>query len=213
MSSTLKGLFGGGEDKADQANQAAGGNPLGGLFGGGDADNARDFINRVQTGAPHEGFSNEEAVTRLAQAAPQASPEQLQRATRKAVERLPEDQRADFAKMLKERMAGVDRSGSVANKGNSVDDVTDMFSQVLGGGGGGMGGLLGGLLGGGGGGMLGGLLGGGNATTGTVNRSSGSTGGGGIDDMLGGLLGSTAGKAAIGGLAAMVLSELMDGKK
>jgi hypothetical protein len=227
MESKLKGLFGGGEDKSDAPATAAAAaaptnqtTPLSGLFGGGEAGekaklSAQDFINRVQTGAPHEGFSHQEALTHLATAAQQASPEQIQRATRAAVEKMPDDQRADFAKMLKERMGGVDRSGTnaAASGGNSVDDVTGMLSQVLGTGGGG--GLLGGLLGGGGssggglGGMLGGLLGGGQSSNaGTTQSNSG----GGIDDVLGGIFGSTAGKAAIGGIAAMVLTELM-GKK
>jgi hypothetical protein len=198
VDSALKGLFGGGDSDTEKAG-AAGGNPLGGLFGGGDPqadqEGARDFINRVTTGAPDEGFSQQEALARLAQASQQATPEQMQRAAERATSRLDENQRADFSKMLQERMGGVDRGGTA--DGGQGGDLASMLGQLFSGGGG-MGGLLGGLMGGDQG----------------NNRSTQSGGeGGGLDDMLGGLLGSRAGKAAIGGLAAFALAELLDGKR
>lgn len=193
--STLKGLFGGGED-AD-GSVAQGGNPLGGLFGGGDLDSdrdgARDFINRVTTGRPDEGFSTQEALTRLAQAQQRATPDQMRRAAERATSRLDENQRADFAKMLQERMGGVDR-GPSPGRGRG-DDLAGMLGDLFSGGGG-MGGLLGGLMGGGGG----------------ADPRATRGGGGGLDDLFGGLLGSSAGKAALGGLAAYALSELLDGR-
>ena len=216
---SMKGLFGGGEEN-DAQRGMSGNNPLEGLFGGGrdlddDRDGARDFVNRVTTGRPEEGFSEQEAISRLQQAARQASPEQVQRAARSAVSRMDEGQRSDFAKMLQERMGGVDRSGSGGGGGGM--DLGDMFGNILtgggGGGGGGLGGLLGGLLGGGGGGGLGDILGGGDDRGTNRSTQSGGSGGGGIQDMFGGLLGSTAGKAALGGLAAFMLSELLDGKR
>jgi hypothetical protein len=193
---SMKGLFGGGEE--NDVRQSTGGG-LEGLFGGGkdlddDRDGARDFVNRVTTGRPEEGYSEQEAVSRLQQAARRASPDQVQRAARSAVNQMDESQRSDFAKMLQERQGGVDRSGSGGANGM---DLGDMFGNILtGGGGGGLGGLLGGLLGG--------------DNDQTTNRSTQSGGGGG--DILGGLLGSGAGKAALGGLAAFMLSELLDGK-
>jgi len=200
---SMKGLFGGGDEK-DVRQDTGGG--LEGLFGGGkdlddDRDGARDFVNRVTTGRPEEGYSEQEAVSRLQQAARHASPDQVQRAARSAVNQMDESQRSDFAKMLQERQGGVDRSGSGAAGGT---DLGDMFGNILTGGGGG-----GGSAGGGLGGLLGGLLGGDDGQT--TNRSTQSDGGGG--GLLGGLLGSGAGKAALGGLAAFMLSELLDGKR
>jgi hypothetical protein len=204
VDSALKGLFGGG-DSDDSQRAAAGDNPLGGLFGGGgggdddpvaDKEGARDFINRVTTGKPDEGFSTQEALSRLAQASKRATPEQMQRAAERATSRLDDNQRAEFGKMLQDRMGG-QRSGSVGTTdgGGQSGDLSGMLGQLFGGGGG-MGGLLGGLMGGDDG----------------NNRATQGGSGGGLDDMLGGLLGSTAGKAAVGGLAAFVLSELLDGK-
>src|SRR5215212_7446597 len=168
---SMKGLFGGGDE--NDVRQSTGGG-LEGLFGGGkdlddDRDGARDFINRVTTGRPEEGYSEQEAVSRLHQAARHASPDQVQRAARSAISRMDESQRSDFAKMLQDRMGGVDRSGSSGGAGGT--DLGDMFGNVLTGGGGGGGGL-GGLLGG-----LGGLLGGDDDRS--TNRSTQSGGGGG----------------------------------
>ena len=225
MASKLQGMFGGGEkDDSGGASDAA--SSLSGLFGGaGDTEtaksSAKDFINRVQTGAPHEGFSQQEALSHLATASKHVSPDQLKSATRKAVANMDDASRADFAKMLQERMGGVDRSATAgaAAGGDSVDDITNMLGGLLGGGGGDLGGMLGGLLGGGstgssgGGGLgdvLGGLLGGGGDSG--TNKAVDTNSGGGIDDLLGGIFGSTAGIGALGGIAAMVLGELMGGK-
>lgn len=231
MVSKLQGLFGGG-DKEDSDSVSDATSALSGLFGSGEEaeaakSTARDFMKRVQTGVPHEGFSHEEALGHLAAASKHISPDQLKSATRKAVANMDDASREDFAKMLKERMGGVDRSNSAPGApsgGSSIDDITSMLGQVLGGsggsggGGGGLGGMLGGLLGGspgsggggGLGGMLGGLLGGGGGDT--TNKAVETDSGGGIDDLLGGIFGSTAGKAALGGIAAMVLGQIMDGK-
>jgi hypothetical protein len=216
MSSTLKGLFGGEGEKGDAAasGATAGASPLSGLFGGTGSDaakaSAQDFVNRVQQGAPHEGFTHEEALGHLAAAAQHATPEQVQAATKAAVAKLPEDQRAEFGQMLQQRMSGTAANVNAPTGGNtSVDNVSGMLNQVLGTSGGG-GGLLGGLLGGGQssggglGGMLGGLLGGGNQSS-----SAQSQGGGGAGDVLGGIFKSNTGKAVLGSLAAMVLTEVM----
>jgi len=237
MSSLLKGLFGGDDDKGDAQNAAkeaaatAGAaaantastatSPLQGLFGSAEdpakaKSAAEDFISRVQTGSPHEGFSEQEALTNLATAAKVASPEQIQTATRKAITQLPESDRADFAKMLQQRMGGTGTTsitGGTANAGaasggTGIDDITGMLGGLLGGSGGsaggGLGGLLGGLLGEGGGGST-------TTNTGAVQGNSGD--GGGMGDVLGGILGSPAGKAAVGAIAAMLMKEIMGGNK
>ena len=113
-----------------------------------------------------------------------------------------EGQRADFAKMLQQRQAGVQRPTADGGGGDAtgLDDI--------------LGGLLGGSGGSGGGGLddiLGGLLGGSNANTGATSGDSG--GGGGLGDMLGDLLGSSAGKAAVGSIAAILMGQLVGGKK
>jgi len=221
MVSKLQGMFGGGEDPESSSGSDAA-SSLSGLFGGGGdpeaaRSTAKDFISRVQTGVPHEGFSQQEALGHLAAASKHASPEQLKTATRKAVSNMDDSSRSDFAKMLNERMGGVDRSGTAgaSGGGNSVDDITDMLGGLLGGG------MLGGLLGGGGSGssrgggigdVLGGLLGGGGGDDRGTNKAVDTNSGGGIDDMLGGIFGSNVGKAALGGIAAMVLGQLMGGK-
>jgi hypothetical protein len=81
---TLKGLFGGGE--TEEVKDSTAGNlpamrvPLPDDDPNDDVDAARDFISRVNTGKPDEGFTEEEAAARLQQAAKRATPEQMQAA-------------------------------------------------------------------------------------------------------------------------------------
>src|SRR4051812_38853894 len=141
MEGSLKGLFGGGE-VADEHKQAA-----------------ADFANRVTTGDPTQGYTEEEAATHFQAAVQHASPQQLQAATEKAVNNLNPDQRAQFAEMLKQRQAGqglvnIQQAGGTATDPNAGatggGGIDDILGGLLGGaGGGGLGGLLGGLLGGG----------------------------------------------------------------
>lgn len=168
-----------------------------GLFGGGAAGDeekkkAEDFINRYQTGKPTEGYSEQEAVQQLQQAARVATPEQMQAAFKQSVANLPEDERAQFNQMLQNRKAGkgmvdIERSGDrkeVSSRDTSGGGDQAGLDDLLGGLLGGMaGGSAGGSGGGGLGDILGGLLGGGQS-------SSGSSGGsGGLGDILGGVLG------------------------
>jgi hypothetical protein len=202
---SMKGLFGGGEAE-DQ--KAAAGNlpPMHKMTPdddpNDDPDSARDFMNRVMSGPRDQGYSDEEAVTRFQQAAKHATPEQMQSAVKQAMSEMDEGQRADFEKMLKERQAGVQRQ--TADGGGGGSGLDDMLGQILGGaggsGGGGLGDILGGLLGGG-------------ASANTGATSGGGGGGGGLGDMLGGLLGSPAGKAAVGSIAAILMGQLVGGKK
>ena len=92
-----------------------------GLFGGGAAGEeekkkAEDFINRYQTGKPTEGYTDQEALQQLQQAARVATPEQMQAAFKQSVANLPENERAQFNQMLQDRKAGkgmvdIERSG------------------------------------------------------------------------------------------------------
>jgi hypothetical protein len=187
MESTLKQMFGGGSfESNDKAKQA------------------QDFVNRYEQGDPTQGYSKEEALQHYQQVAQHASPETMQRATQKAVERLNPDQRQEFAQMLQQRQSGqvqrqVPAGGSQG--GGGLDDI--------------LGGLLGGGATAGGGGrignILGSLLGGGGApstNTGAVEGGGGG-GGGGIGDILG----SSVGKAVMGGIAAYAMKEILDNRK
>lgn len=210
-----------------------------GVLGGNDPEKestqARDFIDRYTKGDPKEGYSVEEAQTFYQAAASRATPEQMQKAFRATIQNLPDNERAEFAEMLKQRQAGrgmvdIQRTGEVtaagtagsagAQQGGGLDDL---LGGLLGGaaGGGGLDDLLGGLLGGGssggrdrggdgGGGGLGDILSG--FLGGGASEETGATdsGGGGAGDLFGGLLDSPIGKAVIAGTAAFAMKELID---
>lgn len=149
---------------------------LGGLFGGDSDDEARakadDFVNRVDSGNPTEGFSTEEALTSYSQVANSISPQELQDAATQALERFSPEQRREFSQML-QSSAGV--SGAPTDDPRQIAQLTSQLQSQS------PDGLLG-LLGGGGGldSILGGLLGGGSSSDG---------GGGLVNDLLGGLFG------------------------
>lgn len=228
MSDRLKGLFGDGDDD-DETKETA-------KRIGVDPGQAKGFVNRVLDGDPSEGFDDDEAVSNFEKVSRNASPEQMERATRQALGNMTPNQRGDFAKMLQQRQAGegmvpIQRAGERGTGGGGGDmGIDDILGGLMGGGGGGggLGGMLGGLLGGGGGGssqgggggglggMLGGLLGGGdNDDNRSRSQSGAQTGGqgGGMMGGLGDLLGSPAGKALVGGIAAFGMKELLEKKR
>ena len=182
------------------------------IMSGGDVGakaQAKGFVDRVTTGNPLEGFSDDD-VKESAAILKQLSPEQLQRAMKSSMQNINSnisaDDRTSLNEMLKQREAGqgmvdINRSGEnvepgTTGGGGGGGGLDDLLGGLLGsgGGGGGLDDLLGGLMGGGGGqqsgggglgGMLGGLLGG----LGGGGGSGKSSGGGGLGDILGGLLG------------------------
>jgi hypothetical protein len=172
-----------------------------GLFGGGAAGDekkakAEDFINRYSTGDPSEGYTEEEAETYFKEATAGASPEQVQQAVKQSLEAMPEDQRAQFEEMLKQRQAGkgmvdIQRSGERTPAGEASAQ-----GAAAGGDSAGLDDLLGGLLGG--------LTGGSTGAT-----ASGGGDSGGIDDMITGFLGSPAGKTVMAGAAAVLMKQFM----
>ena len=199
---------------------------LTGLFGSGpDADaktaRARDFVKRFSEGPPDQGYTSDEAVGQLNDLLGYANSDQVERATRNALQNLPENQRAEFGQFVNQLQARKSGGRPTASSGSpSIDDISRMFGQA---GGpatsvndlfgslfGGMSGGSGGSTGGGVGGMLsnllGGLLGGGKS------RATQSTGASGAPD-LGGLLGSNVGKMVMGGIAAYLTKELLDGSR
>jgi hypothetical protein len=177
MEGSLKGLFGGGEETHEKSA-------------------AHDFIQRVTTGDPTEGYSQEEAHERVSQVMKHASRDTLNRAFQQSVGNLNEDQRKQFAEMLKQRAAKGRPESSVQASASDSMGLDDLLGGLMGGGsGGGLGDVLGGLLGGGGG----------NAHA----QSGGSDQGGGMFDDLGDLLNSPIGKAAMAGMAAFAMKEIL----
>jgi hypothetical protein len=191
MDNALKGLFGsGGEDEVVAT------------------DRAKDFVRRYSEGPKDQGYEASEAADQLNRLLPKASADQVQRATRQALQDLPEDQRSqfgDFVKQVRQRDPGSremadgggfgmdDIAGMFGQAGGSANSIDDLFGGVLGGGGsgGGLGNILGGLLGGG-------------ADTNT--RATQQDDGGGIGDFLG----SGVGKVVLGGIAAYLTKEMLD---
>ena len=194
MDNALKGLFGGaGED------EAAG------------KDRARDFVRRYNEGPKDQGYDASETRDQLNKVLPHASSEQVERATKQALNDLPEDQRSqfgDFVGQLRQREPGNqpagggggfgmdDIAGMFGQSGGSANSVDDLFGGLMGGGsgqssGGGMGGMLGGLFGGGG-------------DDGDRTRTSDAGGG------ASGFLSSGVGKMVLGGIAAYLTKEMLD---
>jgi hypothetical protein len=221
MSDAIKSLFGGGDDNdPDEKIKKLGADP----------SEARSFVSRYLDGDPSQGYDENEAASNFQRVAQNASPDQMQRATRQALENMSPGQRSDFAKMLQQRQASggnvpIQQAGdrtAGGGGGMGVDDILGGLMGGGGGGGGGLGGILGGLLGGGGGGggsqggglggMLGGLLGGGDDDSDRSRSGTQSGGGGSMFGGLGDLLGSPAGKALVGGIAAYGMKEILDGK-
>lgn len=196
MSDEIKGLFGGGNDDPDERIKKIGVDP----------GEAKSFVSRYLDGDPSQGYGDDEAVANFQRVAQNASPDQMQRATRQALEHMNPSQRSDFAKMLQQRQAS----------GGNVP-IQQAGDRTASGGGGDMGidDILGGLLGGGGGGGLGGILGGllgGGDDSARPQTGAQSGDGGGMFGGLGDLLSSPAGKALIGGIAAYGMKEILDGK-
>jgi len=155
---------------------------------------AQDFIGRVTTGDPMQGFDDDDIQRVTKDVLPNLSPEELQQAVKQSMQNLnqnmSEADRSALNDMLNQRKAGQGMV-DITRGGESVPAGT---APSGGGGSGGIDDLLGGLLGGGGAGgadlddLLGGLLGGGGQAS-----PQGQSGGGGIGGMLGGLLGGLLG--------------------
>ncbi|MBA2519311.1 MAG: hypothetical protein H0V24_06575 [Chloroflexia bacterium] len=86
---------------------------LGGLFGGQADEDAprrqargRDFVNRYETGLPHEGYSDEEAIHNYRQAASSLSPQEFEDAAAEAFTRMPPEDRKRLRREMKQRSKG-----------------------------------------------------------------------------------------------------------
>jgi hypothetical protein len=183
------------------------------LMGGGEQQQSfREFADRYSQGAPYDGISDDEAVSRYGQVAGEVDPATYRDSARDALANMAPDEREQYAQQLG---AAADQQGighgwdgrstdpdSLAAMTSTVHQQNpDLLSSLLGGTGGGAG--LGSLLGGGGG--IGGLLGGGAGS------------GGGLGGVLGGGQGAGQGggnpvmKAALAGIAAMAARRMMGG--
>ncbi len=188
---------------------------LTGLFGSGpeaDAKTARaqDFVKRYSEGAPDQGYSTDEAVGQLNQVLGHANSQQVEAATKKALNNMPENQRAEFGQFVNQLHARQSGGQTTSAAPASVDDISRMFGQA-GGSANSVNDLFGSLLGGGLGGMVsdvvGSLFGGDDKSKSTSGSS-----GGGMGD-LGAFMNSTTGKMVLGGIAAYLTKELMDGRR
>ena len=86
---------------------------LGGLFGGQDNDDdqrrrthAQDFVSRYETGLPHEGYSDEEAVHNYRQVAGRLSPQQYEEAASETFGRMSKEERRQLRQEMKQRSGG-----------------------------------------------------------------------------------------------------------
>ena len=74
------------------------------LFGGGQQrQEYQDFVNRYEQGAPWEGISNQEAMSRYQQVARQLPPQEYEQAAQEAFARMTPEQRRQLAQMLQQQ--------------------------------------------------------------------------------------------------------------
>ena len=74
------------------------------LLGGGQRQrDFKDFVNRYEQGHPSEGYSDQEVVERYSDIAHAVPPDQYAQAAQEALARLSPEERAAFVKMLQER--------------------------------------------------------------------------------------------------------------
>jgi hypothetical protein len=74
------------------------------LLGGGQRQrDFKDFVNRYEQGHPSEGYSDQEVVERYRDVAHAVPPDQYAQAAQEALSRLSPQERAAFVKMLQER--------------------------------------------------------------------------------------------------------------
>ncbi len=156
-------------------------------------DDYRDYVRRYDQGAPYDGISNDEVMSRYQQVAPHMSPQMYQESAHEAFSGMDPQERMQFGQFLQQQA----RSQGMQFQDLDMDGQDDRFqdpgylSQITGRMEQQQPGMLGQLLGG----ALGGGLGGGVGN---------SMGGG-----MGGALSNPIAKAALGGIAAMAARRMM----
>lgn len=209
------------QDEQKRGGKKRGGKHKGGKKGGSRREEYRDFAERYDRGAPHEGISDEEAMSRYGEIAPRMSEDEYRDSAREAFSRMSPEERMQFGQQLQGQAREQGQGDFIDRDHDGQDDrfqdpdylanltgrmhsrQPDMMGQLLGGMmGGGMGSSMGSSMGGSGGmggaaGMLGGLMGG----SGDTGRSGGGSSGGMMDNPVA--------KAAMAGIAAMAVKRMM----
>jgi hypothetical protein len=162
-----------------------------------------DFADRYDEGPPSEGYTDGEVLSRYGQVAHEVSPDAYEAAAHDALERIPEGDRRELAGLLQQGAGrrGVDPSAlrvapgaDPADSGSLAGLLRSLHEQP---------GLLRDLLGGGGAGT------GMPANLGAPAAPEDSPGLGGV---VGGILASPAAKAALAGITAMLVRQMLQPK-
>ena len=77
------------------------------------------FVNRYQEGPPHEGYSGQEVLNRYQQVAPQIPADDYKRAAQEALQRMSPQQRAEFLQNLQQQT----QEQNIALPGGSAADA------------------------------------------------------------------------------------------
>ena len=161
------------------------------LLGGGQRrQEYTDFVRRYDQGHPSEGYSDQEVMERYRDVAHAVPPDEYAQAAQEALARLSPEERAGFVKMLQQRAEakGVPLSGNVTSNPRDLGQVLTNIDETPG--------RLRDLFGAGGG-----------ETAGAQSRGGGAEPArGGVADMLS----SPLAKAALAGIAAMVVKRAMN---
>ncbi len=93
----------------------------------------QDFLKRFEQGPPSEGYDDEEVIDRYGQVAHNVSPEDYQDAARNAFGRLSEADREEFGRMLagQAQSRGIDLSGLAPAQGQGFGNL-DWLSNITG---------------------------------------------------------------------------------
>jgi hypothetical protein len=154
------------------------------LLGGGQLQREfADFVKRYEQGSPAEGYSDQEVAERYRAVAHAVPPDEYAQAAQEALARLSPEERAEFVKMLQERAnaRGVPLPSQVESDPGALGQVVTDLHRKPG--------------------QLSDILGGGTGPTAQQPDSGGLTG----------MLASPLAKAALAGIAAMVVKRVMRG--
>jgi len=91
------------------------------LASAGQLQDFQGFVNRYQEGPPHEGYSGQEVLNRYQQVAPQIPAEDYKRAAQEALQRMSPQQRAEFLQNLQQQT----QEQNIALPGGGAADTPD----------------------------------------------------------------------------------------
>src|SRR5258705_7346740 len=157
------------------------------LGGGARQGEFKDFVNRYEQGHPSEGYSDQEVVQRYQDVAHAVPPDQYMQAAQEALARLSPEERAEFLQMLQQRAQarGTALPRQIGSEPKDLGQVlTDLHQKP---------------------GRLRDILGGGNVQAPAPGPAA--AGSMGLSDILA----SPLAKAALAGIAAMVVKRVMSG--